>query len=221
MYPVCLDISEKPCVVVGGGSVASRKVKGLLAGDGVVTVISPEISDELYMLFQKKSITWRKRPFEGGDLQGATLVFAATDRQDVQKAIQAEAEKRGILVNVVDDPEACSFQVPAAIRSGDLLLTVSTHGKSPAVSAMIRRQLESEYGMEYQALLDLMSQIREVILAGEYTQEEKKNLFKNILHDDIVHWIKSSQWDLLEKHLQGELGAHYPFDFSSLGQTNS
>ena len=214
MYPVCLEISDKLCVVVGGGSVAERKVLGLLTAGARVRIISPLLTNTLTGLADEGRIKWLERGYAQGDLAGALLIFAATDSTEVQEAVIQEAGQAGQLVNVIDAPARCSFHVPAVVRRGDLTLAVSTGGKSPAVAAMVRKQLAQSYGEEYSQLLDLISRLREQVLAGDGDSTERKILFQNILHDDIVHWIKTDQRDLLRRHLRAVLGSDVDFDIS-------
>ena len=214
MYPVCLEISDKLCVVVGGGSVAERKVLGLLTAGARVRVISPLLTNTLTGLADEGRIDWLERGYAQGDLAGALLIFAATDSIEVQETVFKEAGRAGQLVNVIDAPARCSFHVPAVIKRGDLTLAVSTGGKSPAVAAMVRKQLDENFGEEYGLLLDLVSRLREQVLAGDGDSAKRKILFQNILHDDIVHWIKSGQWDLLRRHLHAVLGSDVDFDIS-------
>ena len=217
VYPVCLDIRDKLCVVVGGGAVALRKVNGLLAAGARVRVISPELVNGLAELHARKTIQWLDRGFRAGDLDGAFLVFAATDRAEVQEQVVREARVGDRLVNVIDDPDQCGFQVPAVVRQGRLLLAVSTSGTSPAVAAMVRQELEQRYGREYAVLLELMSSIREYLLAREGDCAQRKILFQNVLHDDIVSWIKNGRWDLLRRHLRKVLGPDIDSAFSLPG----
>lgn len=214
MYPVCLEISHILCVVVGGGSVAERKILGLLTAGAQVRVISPQLTGTLAQLADDGHIEWLERGYAQGDLTGALLIFAATDSREVQEAVFREADRAGQLVNVIDAPTRCSFHVPAVVKRGDLTLAVSTGGKSPAVAAMVRKQLAENFGEEYGLLLDLISRLREQVLTGEGNSSERKILFQNILHDDIVHWIKSGQRDLLRKHLRAVLGSDIDFDIS-------
>lgn len=214
MYPVCLEISDKLCVVVGGGSVAERKILGLLTAGAQVRVISPQLTGTLAQLADDGRIEWLERGYAQGDLTGALLIFAATNSREVQEAVFREADRAGQLVNVIDAPTRCSFHVPAVVKRGDLTLAVSTGGKSPAVAAMVRKQLAENFGEEYGLLLDLISRLREQVLTGEGNSSERKILFQNILHDDIVHWIKSGQRDLLRKHLRAVLGSDIDFDIS-------
>jgi len=218
VYPVCLKITGKLCVVVGGGSVAERKVSGLLTAGARVRIISPELTSGLAVLAGEGRIEWLQRGYRDGDLEGALLVFAATDNREVQEAVVRQAARAGQLVNVIDKSERCTFQVPAVVRRGDLILAVSTGGTSPAVAALVRQQLAERYGKEYGLLLDLMSRLREQVFVKEQDCGQRKILFQNMLHDDIVLWIKRGQWDLLRSHLHTVLGADPNFDVSQPGK---
>lgn len=217
MYPVCLNIKDQLCVVVGGGAVAERKVFSLLAAGAQVRVVSPELSEGLAGLSAQGRIEWLASGYRQGDLANALLVFAATDNKEVQDAVIRDAERTGKLVNVADAPEKCSFQVPAVVRQGDLTIAVSTNGSSPAVAAKIKKQLEKSYGPEYAVLLELMAQLRGQVLACTEECGQRKILFQNILHDDILQWIRTGQWELLRSHLGALLGPDIEFDISQPG----
>lgn len=203
MYPVFLNITGKLCVVVGGGSVAERKVKTLVSEGAFVRVISPDLTVELTALAAAGKIDWQKKSYNFRDLDKAFLVFAATDNPGIQHLIAVQAKENKQLVNVADDPESCSFHVPATIRRGDLAVAISTGGKSPAVAARIKNDLADDLGTEYNILLDIMAMAR--AMTGRNTeavsQEERKNIYKKILHDDIIEWIKTGQVDTLQSHL--------------------
>jgi precorrin-2 dehydrogenase / sirohydrochlorin ferrochelatase len=215
MYPVCLNISGKLCIIVGGGRVAERKVRGVLTGGGSVRVISPVVTTKLQHLAEQERIEWRQKTYDAADLQGAFLVFAATDIADVQRALSRDAQAAGLLINRADAPEACDFQTPASIRRGDLTISVATNGKSPALAAMVRRQLEHDFGEEYTLLTALMAMLRDDILMEE-DWERKKILFQQILHDDIVDWIRDNHWDRIRQHLHTVLGHSVEVDPDSL-----
>jgi len=214
MYPVLLDIAGKLCVVIGGGSVAERKVQGLLESGASVSVVSPEVTSGLAGLAGQGIVEWRKKKYTNDDLDGAVLVFAATDDREVQALISREAGVNGQLLNVADDPDSCSFHVPATMRRGDLTLAVSTSGKSPAVAAIIRQQLEEEFGPEYDTLLQVMSFVRKhIVLETEsLSQADRKKIYKKILHNDIIDWIRTGQDDKLQDHLKDILGPDTELD---------
>lgn len=218
MYPISLNISRQLCVIIGGGTVAERKVLFLLEAKAQVKVVSPQLTDTLHELAAAQQIDWLPRCFEPGDLADALLVFAATDSAAVNKAVAVEANAAGKLVNVAADaPELCSFHVPAVLRQGDLSIAVSTNGKSPALAARIRKELEAEYGPEYAVLLDLLGRVRERTLAGTADGAARRNLFENLLHADILDWIRAGQWKRLRSHLRTVLGPDADIDLSRLG----
>lgn len=162
-------------------------------------------------------IEWREKPYNGTDLEGAFLVFAATNTPKVQGAVLRDARAAGLLVNIADNSAACDFQVPASIRRGDLTLSVATKGKSPAVAAMVKRRLEHDFGEEYAQLTALTSLLRDRILAEDaLSHEEKKLLFQKILHDDIVDWLRDRRWDRIQQHLQSVFGRPVVLDPETL-----
>lgn len=205
LYPINLKIKDKICIVVGGGEVACRKIKELLLCGAKVTVISPEVNETIAQIADGEEIEWLARPYHRGDLQDAFLVFAATDNPEVQKHVGEEAEKEGLLFNCVDDPQACSFQVPAKVRRGDFMLTVSTGGGSPAFAAQLRRQLAQEYGREYQQFIDLLGRIRTRIVADGQSAESHKIIFEKLLQLNILAQIRRQDWSAVEQDLHSIL----------------
>lgn len=217
MYPVSLHITEKLCVVVGGGNVAERKVLSLLQARARVRIISPQLTEVLMEQTENISVDWRNRGYRNGDLDGALLVFAATDKTEVQQAVLRDAQKAGVLINVADAPEHCDFQVPALVRRENLHIAVSTNGASPALAAKIRRDLEKTYGDEYVILLRLMSYLRRQIcrcFSSDWI--ERKRIFQNILHEDIIDWIREERWEKIAQHLTTVLGPDIHFNLSDL-----
>jgi siroheme synthase-like protein len=159
-FPVFLNLRGKRCVVIGGGKVALRKVKILLECKAEVEVISPDLHPNLARLVKKKGLRRVSREYRRGDLDGAVIVIAATDVQEVNDRISQDAKRRGSLVNVVDDPELSDFILPSFFRKNGLILAVSTSGKSPALARKIRTRLEKYFGEEYAALLSLIEEVR-------------------------------------------------------------
>ncbi|NOQ65915.1 MAG: bifunctional precorrin-2 dehydrogenase/sirohydrochlorin ferrochelatase [Desulfobacterales bacterium] len=204
-YPICLDLEAHHCVVVGGGRVAERKVLGLLSCRAQVSVISPLLTNELHLQHANGTILWIDREYRQGDLAGAFLVIAATDDEETQKQVYEEADTNNLLLNVADVPHRCNFILPATARRGDLTISVSTAGKSPALARKIRMELEKRYGPEYRVLVNILGGIRPQILAFGLPQSENEELFKQLLHDDMKEWIKNKNLDSIEKHFRAVL----------------
>ncbi|NLX17890.1 MAG: bifunctional precorrin-2 dehydrogenase/sirohydrochlorin ferrochelatase [Desulfobulbus sp.] len=201
-----MNISGRLCVVIGGGPVAERKVGGILNADGLVRVVSPVVTPGLEVLAEHRAIEWLQKTYSRSDLDGALLVFAATNDPHVQQEVCRDARMAGLLINVGDAPEDCDFQVPAVIRRGDLTLSAATNGASPAVAAMVRRRLEREFGEEYALLTVLAGLIRAQLLAEGRRSGEVKLLFEKILCDDIVQWLQQRRWDKVQQHVESILG---------------
>lgn len=161
-YPVNLIVAGRPCLVVGGGEVAARKVDGLRSGGARVTVVAPRMCDTIR---RRSELTLEYRPYQPGDLDGYWLAVAATDDAAVNQAVFIEGEGRRIWVNGADDPDHCSFTLPSVVRRGSISVAISTGGRSPALAAWLRRRLSDEMGPEYEVLLDLLSSERRAIKA--------------------------------------------------------
>jgi siroheme synthase-like protein len=159
-YPVFLNIEHKKCVVIGGGSVAFRKVKVLREHGADVQVISPDLCPELKELRAQRKISVSSRQYMKGDLASAIIAVAATDDSHLNRKVAQEARREGILVNVVDDPKHSNFIVPSYLRRGDITIAISTGGKSPALARKIRARLEKDFGDEYTSLVLLISEVR-------------------------------------------------------------
>ena len=207
LYPINLNIKDKLCVVIGGGGVALRKVRGLLAARAKVRVVSPEVVDDMQALAQAGEIEWLRRGYVYGDLLKASLVFAATNNRVVQEQIAAEAEKHDVLMNSGDDPQGSDFHLPASFRRGQLLITVSTSGGSPALSSRLRRQLECEIGPEYEQLVYLLSLIREKVVGLDEKTASHTILFHRLLELPLVELVKEKNWFKVQMLLLEELPA--------------
>lgn len=205
LYPINLNIANRLCVVVGGGSVACRKVKSLLDCGGVVRVVSPYVESELEKIILGKQVEWFEREYVKGDLQEVFLVFAATSDPAVQLQIKEEAQKYRVILNSADDPVGSDFHVPAHFRRGKMLVTVSTGGGSPAMSRQIRERLELEFGPEYEAVVDFLAMVREAVVSSDTNSSSRKELFNNLLKIDIVGLIRDGNWFDLQMLLLQEL----------------
>jgi siroheme synthase-like protein len=160
-YPVFLDLTDGPVLVVGGGSVAEGKVEGLLAAGANVTVVSPALTPRLAGWVAAGRIEYLARAYQPGDLAGRRLALVATDAPAVSGAVAAEGRERGIWVNVADEPARCDFILPAVIRRGRLVVAVSTGGASPAAARAIREELEGYLTEEHAMLVEVAADARE------------------------------------------------------------
>lgn len=164
-YPVALDLDGKGCLVVGGGEIADGKLDALLASGARVTVVSPSVRPRIAALAEAGRITLHQRPYQSGDLAGAFLVIAATDDRAVNAVIAAEGRAAGLLVNAVDDPPYCDFFAVAIVRRGDLQVSISTNGLSPAFARWMREQLDAALPREYGDLLNVLADVRATLKA--------------------------------------------------------
>jgi precorrin-2 dehydrogenase/sirohydrochlorin ferrochelatase len=207
-YPIYVDLQTQRCLVVGGGEVAERKVETLLRANGTVTVISPKLTPALRSWAEDGRIEALVRSYEPGDLNGFSLVFAATDDENLQRDITAEARARGILVNVVDRPALCSFIVPALVSQGDLTIAVSTSGASPALAKKIRQELEQRFGAEYALALTLLARVREFVVQEAWSNEERQRLFTALVESPLLHYLRERDSRQVNALLQQLVGAH-------------
>lgn len=180
-YPINLELSRRLCVVIGGGSVATRRVLGLLDAGAKVKIVSPEISPELQGRANAGELEWIAAPYSADVLMGAALVFIATNRRDVNLQARTDAQSLGILVNAADDAESGDFVVPASFRRGDLILSIATGGATPAFAAEIRRELENRFGPEYAGYVELLGQMRDYIKETQPSEAKRRAAHSRLL----------------------------------------
>ena len=159
-YPLFLEMKTRPCLVVGGGQVAQRKVEGLLAAHAAVTVVSPDLTPELATLKAEGRIEHRQREYQRGDLEGFAIVVAATDDKAANTQVAQDARASGVFVNAVDDPASCDFILPSVVRRGEVALAVSTGGLSPALARRLREELEAYLSDDFAPLVELLAEVR-------------------------------------------------------------
>ena len=205
-YPILVDLQGKKALVVGGGKVAQRKIESLLEYGGSVHVIARELTAELEQLRSRKRIELLGGEFSEAHLEGAFLVIAATDNALLNRRVSQEAQKRGLLVNAVDQPADCNFIVPSVLSRGDLLIAVSTSGKSPAFARKVRLELDQHFGEEYGFFLNLMGNLRKEILRLGLSQEENKKAFEELVYSDLLQAIRQKKWDLASQIIEKVLG---------------
>lgn len=205
-YPILVDLQGKKALVVGGGKVAQRKIESLLEYGASVHVIARELTAELEQLRSRKRIELLGGEFSEAHLEGVFLVIAATDDALLNRRVSQEAQKRGLLVNAVDQPADCNFIVPSVLSRGDLLIAVSTSGKSPAFARKVRLELDQHFGEEYGFFLNLMGNLRKEILRLGLSQEENKRAFEKLVYSDLLQAIRQKKWDLASQIIEKVLG---------------
>jgi precorrin-2 dehydrogenase / sirohydrochlorin ferrochelatase len=198
-YPLFLDITDRRCVVVGGGDVAERKVGRLLDFGARVVVVGKELTPGLETMKKEGRINHIAADYDQAVIDDAFLVIGATDRDDVNAKISRDGREKGILVNIVDDPDKCDFVLPSLLKQGDLLIAISTGGKSPALAKKLREEMEQHFGTEYQTLLEVMGQLREKLVVKGHSSDENRRLFEAVVHSDILQHIKDKSWEKAKK----------------------
>jgi precorrin-2 dehydrogenase/sirohydrochlorin ferrochelatase len=184
-YIACLKLTGRRCVVIGGGEIGLEKVEGLLACDGQVTLIAPEAEPALQEYAREGSIAWERRPYAGAeDLEGTFMAIAATNDTDVNIAVFEDAERRAMLVNIVDVPPLCNFILPAIVRIGPLAIAISTAGASPALAKRMKREVAELFGEEYAQLAVMLNDVRGWAKGTLPTYQDRKAFFEDIVNGD-------------------------------------
>jgi precorrin-2 dehydrogenase / sirohydrochlorin ferrochelatase len=200
-YPVNLVLTGRPCLVVGGGAVAARKVAGLLACGAAVRVIATRAGPEV----RATGVPVEERPYAPGDVAGYRLVVAATDDRVTNRTVFEDGEAAGIWVNSADDPASCSFTLPSVARRGPIMVTMSTGGRSPALASWLRAHVEDELGPEYEVLVALLSSARdELKAAGRPTDGAD---WRRALDSDMLDLIRAGHIEQARERLQACLSS--------------
>ncbi len=186
-YPIYLNVKGKKCVIIGGGKVAYRKACSLREAGADTVVVSPEFCSEIV---DDGGFDLVKESYDERFLDGALLAIASTDNESINQKVALDAGKRDIIVNVVDYPELCSFIVPSTISRGDLCLSISTGGASPAVSKRIREELEGMFGVEYEGYLILLNKMRDVAMSDVKDKAKRRKILKRLAEKDILDIVK-------------------------------
>jgi precorrin-2 dehydrogenase / sirohydrochlorin ferrochelatase len=200
-YPVNLVLERQPCLVVGAGRIASRKAEGLLVCGARVHVVAEHVDSHIRAL----DVSWEERPYQRGDVAGYRLVIAATDDPAVNRAVFEDGEAEGVWVNSADDPGSCAFTLPSVIRQGAVMVTVSTGGRSPALSAWLGTRLAEQLGPEYGVLGELLATERERLKAAGRSTEGLD--WQKALDSDMLDLIRSGQVDRARELLQACLSS--------------
>jgi siroheme synthase-like protein len=204
VYVACLRLSGRKCLVVGGGDIGLEKVEGLLACGGDVTLVAPDAIPALEELASEGSIKWERREYEPSDLEGTFIVIAATNDTDVNIGIYEDAERRAMLVNIVDVPPLCNFILPAIVRQGSMAIAISTQGASPALAKRMKREISEQFGPAYAELAVILNEVRGWAKGTLPTYNDRRDFFEGIVNGDPdpVELIREGRtdevWELIE-----------------------
>jgi precorrin-2 dehydrogenase/sirohydrochlorin ferrochelatase len=211
-----VNLENKGCLVVGAGEVGKRKIQSLIdSGAGSVTIIDTRPADpEMAPMLALGHVSFECREFRDNDLDGKFLVIACTSSEEINWRISNLCAERGVLCNIVDQPEKCSFIVPATVKRGDLTVAISTAGRSPAMAKRIRQELQESFGDEYAGLLTLMGRIRPLVLGLGMTTPENTAVLRSLVNSDLLARIKARDLDaaseILKESLPQPLHANIP-----------
>jgi len=190
LFPVFIKLAGRLCVVVGGGEVAARKVGALLASGARVRVIAPELCGSLRRLVESGEVEHVARDYAPGDLNGSRLAVAATDDGSVNEAVWREAERSGVLINVVDQPDLCSFYAPSVLQRGPIQIAISTEGTSPALARRLRQKLEDAVPREYGDLASLLGSLREELKEACSCSREREERWRSTLEGEVLSLLR-------------------------------
>jgi precorrin-2 dehydrogenase / sirohydrochlorin ferrochelatase len=211
-YIACLRLKGRRCLVVGGGDVGLEKVEGLLTCDADVTLVAPAAHPALVELALEGSIVWERREFTDSDLEGCLIAIAATSDTDVNISVFDGAERRAMLVNVVDVPPLCNFILPAIVRTGPLAVAISTAGASPALAKRMKREIAELFGEPYAQLAVLLNDARGWAKATLPTFQDRKEFFDAIVggEPDPIALLRAGEVDRVRELIESAQLAHAP-----------
>jgi precorrin-2 dehydrogenase / sirohydrochlorin ferrochelatase len=180
LFPIYLKLANRRCLVVGAGRIGEEKIEGLLHADAKITVVAPQATARVQLLAREAKIRWEQRKCRTSDLRGAFLIVAATSSPKLHEQIYNQAQRLGILCNVVDDPPHCDFYYASVVRRGSLQFAISTSGQSPALAQRLRHKLEKQFGHEYGLWLEELGAARERLFAKEMNPQRRKLLLHSL-----------------------------------------
>lgn len=195
-----LKLEGRRCLVVGAGAIAEGKIGGLIAVDAVIRVVAPEATPQVQTWAGEGKIDWERRSFQPPDLQGAFLVIASTSSTALHEEIFAEARRLGVLCNVVDVPHLCDFFYPAVVRRGSLQIAISTAGESPALSQRLRKELEKQFGPEYEAWVAAIGEARAELATRDLSAEDRKEILHELASREFYEKFRD---ELLKRQKNG------------------
>src|SRR5450432_749553 len=192
VFPLFLKLENRPCLVVGAGNIAESKIGGLVEANATVRVVAPEATEQVRAWATKGKIDWQQRPFEPADLQGMFLVVASTSSTALREEIFAEARRLGVLCNIVDVPHLCDFYYPAIVRRGALQIAISTAGESPALAQRLRKELEVQFGPEYESWVAAIGEARAELGTRNLNAEERKEILHELASREFFERFRTT-----------------------------
>jgi precorrin-2 dehydrogenase/sirohydrochlorin ferrochelatase len=200
LFPIFLKLTGRPCIVIGAGHLAESKIESLQTANARVTVIAPTATERITAMADTGEITWHQRKYATGDLAGSFLVVAATNVPAVNRAVFAEAESSGILINAVDDPPFCDFYVPSVVRRGDLQIAISTAGHSPALAQRLRKEINALLPLDTGDWLSELGNLRREVLQLEPLNDARKQLLHQLASREVCGYNGCPSRTLAREH---------------------
>jgi precorrin-2 dehydrogenase len=200
LFPIFLKLTARPCIVIGAGVLAESKIESLQTANAQVTVVAPAATARIAAMAEAGEITWHQRSYTSGDLAGSFLVVAATNDPAVNRAVFAEAEAAGILINAVDDPPFCDFYFPSVVRRGDLQIAISTAGASPALAQRLRKEINALLPLDTGDWLAELGNLRREVLALEPLNEARRELLHQLAGREVCGYDACPSRTLARAH---------------------
>ena len=200
LFPIFLKLTGRPCIVIGAGNLAESKIESLQTANARVTVIAPKASARIAAMAESGEVTWHQREYATGDLAGHFLVIAATDNPAVNRAVFAEAESSGVLINAVDDPPFCDFYFPSVVRRGDLQIAISTAGASPALAQRLRKEINALLPLDTGDWLTELGNLRREVLQMEPLNEARRELLHQLASREVCGYDACPSRTLARAH---------------------
>jgi precorrin-2 dehydrogenase len=192
-YPIYLDIEGRSVVIIGGGNVCARKAETMMKYGARVTVVSPELTDEIEQWAREGCLALSRKKYDESDLDGANIVIASTDDEAINTQIATDCRQRRIPVNVVDVTPLCEFIVPAIIEKGSVQVAISTGGKSPALARTLKEDLQRFIGPEYDEVNEALFSLREAAKKALPTDVDRKRFFDGIVAQGILNMLRAGR----------------------------
>jgi precorrin-2 dehydrogenase / sirohydrochlorin ferrochelatase len=200
LFPIFLKLTGRPCIVIGAGHLAESKIESLQAANARVTVVAPVASERIVAMAESGEVTWHQRRYAAGDLAGQFLVVAATNVPSVNRAVFAEAEAAGVLINAVDDPPFCDFYFPSVVRRGDLQIAISTAGHSPALAQRLRKEINALLPLDAGDWLAELGNLRREVLQLEPLNDARKQLLHQLASREVCGYDGCPSRTLAREH---------------------